>query len=200
MYKNLAGVLAAGLLLTGCSNSRPVTSKTEEDTTITSDCGTAGSLSWKKNTRTKTATDAASPASYSEYTVAGATGFFERAKEGPQDIMVPLPDGCRAFKTSLSETMSPELRKKYPQLVSLKGSNDAGDDLRLDWDGSTFRGQVLTAAGGKTYLITPLTGTATNYMVYDRADSRDPKQPFEKIRSAPPAGTQQRVSSPQADK
>ncbi len=197
MPKYVLGVLAGGLLFAGCAGPRPVASST--GVAFISDCGQGGSMAWKRFDEKKPGSEAPFPKNYKSYEVMGAGDFFQRAKAGEQEVMIPLPAGCIPFKTSLSETMSPGLREKYPQLVSLKGSNSAGDDLRLDWNGTDFSGQVL--AGGKTYLITHFPQMpATVYGVYEKGDAATQKQPFERSYTNPASGTLQQPATPPAER
>ena len=204
MFKLLSTFLAGSLLIISCGRTHIVTDHVGEGGPDTSYfCGSEAGLSWKRTTLPGEGSNEKQrlPKAFNSFLVVNAALFFERAKGEQQEVLIPLPAGCIPFKATSSGTMSGDLQKKYPQLVSLKGSNGAGDDLRLDWDGTTFTGQVLTAAGGKTYFIKPAPGGAANtYLVYDKADSRDEKQPFENPRITPPSSMPQRMTSPQADK
>ncbi|RYD52211.1 MAG: hypothetical protein EOP52_08555 [Sphingobacteriales bacterium] len=118
------------------------------------------------------------PTAYSAYTLTGGSDFFQAAKTQPAQASLRLPSGCQQFTLTRSETMSPELARKYPQLVSLKGGGTGGRDLRIDWDGQVMRGQVIEM--NKTYLIEPYnTASGTVYLVFDKADVPTVRRPFE---------------------
>jgi hypothetical protein len=124
------------------------------------------------------------PKKYASYTVdsvewkAFAMKVMERGPGEVTGLNIPLPGGCKAFSVTVSSTMSPELAAKYPQLASLKGSAQDGSDLRLDWNGTAMRGQVIN--GGDTYFLEPfVTNGATFYLVYHKADAVTTKKPFE---------------------
>ncbi len=125
-----------------------------------------------------TVSGSALPRTYTVFTATGEQSFFEAARNGGTAAFT-LPSGCKNFRVSLSETMSAELAKRYPNLISLKGNNMEGDDLRLDWDGLQMRGQILTE--GKSYLIEPHKTTAGGdaYILFDKADAATPRRPFE---------------------
>lgn len=102
----------------------------------------------------------------------------ERGPGEVTGINIPLPAGCTNFSVTVSSTMSPELAAKYPDIISLKGSSEAGADLRLDWDGTQMRGQVILR--GDTWLLEPFAaGGKTFYLVYHKADASATKKPFE---------------------
>lgn len=91
---------------------------------------------------------------------------------------VPLPSGCKRFSVTVSQTMSPELAAKYPDIISMKGSADDGSDLRLDWNGKEMRGQVVS--GADTWFIEPYSsGTQTCSLIYHKNDASATKRPFE---------------------
>lgn len=126
------------------------------------------------------------PEVYQAYVVplAEAEAFFKgiQRKEA-LDVSVPLPSGCLLFHAMASETASAVLQEKYPDLVSAKGTA-TGADLRLDWNGKTFEGQVLTR--GQTYRIQPHSnGGKTWYLVYDVRSAGKPKRSFEENRPEP---------------
>ncbi len=197
MFKSVFVLFAGSLLLGSCTGTKTATSspKGAAKVSVTS-CGQTGSLVWERYAGTKLPASAMLPESYTVYTVSGAAGFFKQTKTDAQEVMIPMPAGCITFKVVPSGTMSEGLQEKYPQLVSLRGSNGAGDDLRLDWDGTAFRGQVIAAGGGKTFFVAPYPkAKGATYLVYDKSDSREEKQPFEINRSAPagPAEMQMRA-------
>lgn len=126
------------------------------------------------------------PVAYHVYTVEETqlNRFFETAVEQSSDkevkTVVPLGGaGCQVFTVKRSGTMSPELSKKYPELVSLSGTGTNGTgDLRLDFDGKKMNGQVIWR--NETYLISPVEhSNKTYYIIYKKSDSAVEKQPFE---------------------
>lgn len=124
------------------------------------------------------------PKKYNAYIVDAAEwkAFAQKVKErGPGEVTginLPLPTGCTNFSVTVSSTMSPELAAKYPDIISLKGSSEAGADLRLDWNGTAMRGQVILR--GDTWLLEPFAaGDKTFYLVYHKADASTTKKPFE---------------------
>jgi hypothetical protein len=102
-------------------------------------------------------------------------------ERGPKEVTglnIPMPSGCKGFSVTVSETMSPELAAKYPELASLKGSAPDGSDLRLDWNGTAMRGQVIN--GGDTWFLEPtVLGSQTFYLIYHKNDAAATKKPFE---------------------
>lgn len=124
------------------------------------------------------------PRKYTSYTVDAAEwkSFAQKVKErGPGEVTglnIPLPAGCTAFSVSLSSAMSPELAAKYPDIISLKGTTENGADLRLDWNGTGMRGQVILR--GDTWLLEPFAASEkTFYLIYHKADASATKKPFE---------------------
>jgi hypothetical protein len=127
-------------------------------------------------------TDQVVPTAYSAYTLSGGTDFFQAAKSQPATAALQLPSGCQTFTVTRSETMSPELARKYPQLVSLKGTGTGGRDLRLEWDGQVLHGQVMET--DKTYWIEPYnTASGTVYLLFDKAALPRTPRPFESERT-----------------
>ncbi len=123
------------------------------------------------------------PTAYTAYTLTGGTAFFQAAKIQAATAALQLPSGCQTFALTRSETMSPELARKYPQLVSLKGTGTGGRDLRLEWDGQVLHGQVIET--DKTYWMEPYnTASGTVYLVFDKADLPKIPRPFESERTS----------------
>jgi hypothetical protein len=128
------------------------------------------------------------PSSYRVYSLDSLQlrAFFYSAKgtegkPGNAKTVLPLPTPfeCRTYALTESNAMSPKLREKYPDIVSLKGTDESGKaDARLDYDGSKVRGQIMW--NKEVYLISAVKNNGkTYYMVYLRSDSGDKKEPFE---------------------
>lgn len=119
------------------------------------------------------------PQDHSLYSVdpSQASAYFAHAKAGETEIALPLPVGCKTFKMKISSTMSPELSKKYPNLVALSG-NEAGTgkgDARLEYNGSRISGQIIW--GKSVYMIMPVQKQGKYYyIVYEKQDSPEPKK------------------------
>lgn len=132
------------------------------------------------------------PKSYKVYSLdsAQAKSFFNAAKTTGAKTVIPLPAPyeCKSFSLSESGAMSDKLKAKYPDIVSLKGTDDdtKKSDVRLDFDGSKVRGQIIWA--GEVYLITPVRGeSGYYYMIYAKKDTGEKKQEFETTKPAVPA-------------
>ncbi len=159
-------------------------------------------LSWKHITATgklKLPSKQASaqlPRKYSVYITDAAKlrKFLSAIKNNANtqtEIVLPLSEqsGCAAFQVIPSGTLSPELSKKFPQLVSLKGTavQDKNTSVRLDYNGSELNAEILQ--GGVSYIIAPWKkGKKTYYLVYKKEDSGVEKKPFEE----PPVNTSNR--------
>jgi hypothetical protein len=151
-------------------------------------------LAWKteENSVLNSLTNKAKPTSYKVYSLDSLQlgNFFREARsKGNVSTVLPLPDpaGCRLCRLTESGVMPEELKKKYPDVVSLKGSDAEGADVRLDYDGRKMKGQVIVK--GEVYLVNPVrSNDKTYYMVYRKLDSGDPKESFER---APQSSGQQ---------
>lgn len=190
-------VLLAGLVIVGACRSSHGTTAGKKD--IQGGNGTcnvhvaAGNpvVDWKKETANvlKDANTTVFPATYSVYSVDSVSmkAFFTAAKLTKEDskveIVVPLPSpiGCRVFSVFESGTMSDELKKKFPDIVTLKGMDKESPltDIRLEYNGRMMQGQVIR--DGETYFIKPVTsGNKFYYLIYSKSDALQPKQDFEK--------------------
>jgi hypothetical protein len=123
------------------------------------------------------------PASYKVYELDSAelAGFVNSGAQAWQTA-VPLPDptGCQVVSLKQSKTMSEELKKKFPNMVSLQGKSEANpeSDVRLDYDGTKLRGQIRW--GKDVYIINPVVnGKQTYYVIFDKKNAGARKQPFE---------------------
>lgn len=137
---------------------------------------------WKEVKTVNPVSAAALPKKYKAYevNVDSLSAFFRTAKHRSCAVVIPVADGCEPFMMRVSDAMSPELRGKYPDLVSLQGNgvNNKAADLRLDWDGRQLQGQLTF--NGSTYLIAPVAvQNGIVYLIYDRNDTNEIKQPFE---------------------
>lgn len=178
------------LLLAGCSTSKKTVNQTARASGVpvcTNNAADSLQLEWYKvnNPLQTDLTNYTLPAHFNTYTISTdrqLKAFFIKAKTTAAPFSVPLsgPDDCRAFTTQVSGAMSAELAAKYPEIVSLKGRSEANAnaDLRLDYDGSQMRGQVIWS--DKVYIIDPVKyGNSTVYIVYDKNDTSVPKNSFE---------------------
>lgn len=187
--------LAFSCLLYGCAGSQ----KTTTSASSGPDCNYArvGAVMMRLETGSPSQVSGKNlPGNYTVFTADNEKAFFTAAKKLDGTAAIQLPSGCRRFRLSLSDAMSPEMMKRYPDLVSLKGSAADGTDLRLDWDGTSMRGQVVE--NGKSYLLEPhVTGIQKVYLLYSKDDvTTTPRRSFEQKQTAPP----QRQRTPAADR
>ncbi len=135
------------------------------------------------------------PKAYTAYRVSADEwrAFAAKVKErGPGErtgLALPMKHGCTAFSTTVSSTMSPELAAKYPALASLQGEASDGAKLRLEWDGSKARAQVLH--GSEAWYLEPFDVAGdVFYLLYNKADAPGRKTGFEEdLRRPAPDGT-----------
>lgn len=173
-----AAVLVLGAGFAACNSSRKMTAAGPK-----SDCNYASAGSATMNLTPQAAalisgTDL--PKEYSVLKAENEKAFFAAAKKEGGTAAIQLPLGCRKFRLSLSETMSPQMAERYPDLVSLKGVSENGADLRLDWDGTSMRGQIIEA--GKSFLLEPRTDVGAHvYILYNKDNATTPRRPFEKM-------------------
>ncbi len=124
------------------------------------------------------------PANYSLYTIDSIQlqRFFLRNNASLKTLVpLPLQKECVIVSLTESGTLSEELKKKYPKMITLQGKMDGAplSDVRIEYDGTKMKGQIKS--GDHLYLITPVaSGARIFYIVYDKATSGIPKQPFEK--------------------
>jgi hypothetical protein len=105
-----------------------------------------------------------------------ARAFFAHAKANTVEVAIPFPKDCKVFSMKESGTMSPELSKKFPGLVSLKGgeAQTGKADARLEWDGIKITGQVIW--DDATYMVMPMPRNGKYYyVVYAKIDEPQPK-------------------------
>lgn len=93
---------------------------------------------------------------------------------------LPPPFGCMTGRLKASGVLAPELKKRYPQMVSLAGQamSDANSDIRIDYDGTKMRGQLRI--GADVFMLSPVfVGNRHYYIVFHKKDAAVKKQPFE---------------------
>ncbi len=124
------------------------------------------------------------PKKYLHYHIAADTlsAFFAQLRTAGKKggIILPVERHCEPFELKASGAMAAALQEKYPAIISLQGQgvNNKAADVRLDWNGQELRGQITY--NGATYFITPVKGNnEVTYIVYNREDSGEVKQPFE---------------------
>lgn len=123
------------------------------------------------------------PAGYKIYTLDSAqlATFFSRPSDTWRTALpLPEPVGCQVVTLKESAAMSEDLKKKFPNNVSLQGKGDGNpqSDIRLDYDGKRVRGMVRW--GADQYIINPvMNGSTLYYMVFNKQASNLPKRPFE---------------------
>ncbi len=133
------------------------------------------------------------PRRYKAYRINADTlkAFFAAIQSGKTEIGMVVPitgTNCESFSLRRSGSMSAELQQKYPDIISLQGNGTANKsaDLRLDWDGSVLKGQVIY--NSTIYFITPFTtGQGLIYVLYDKKDTNEVKNPFEMAPDTKPA-------------
>jgi len=84
-----------------------------------------------------------------------------------------------SFATTPSGTMSPELAAKFPQLVSLKGTNpqDQSATIRLNYDGSRLDAEMYI--DGIPYILAPWKkNNVIYYLLYKKEDSGVQRKPL----------------------
>lgn len=96
---------------------------------------------------------------------------------------IPLPTGgSQSFRITLSNTLSPELAAKYPEIKAWYGvsTNRPSDQIRLEITPKGFTSMILSEQG--SLMIDPLCpGDSQFVIVYNKNDlPPDVKEPFEK--------------------
>jgi hypothetical protein len=123
------------------------------------------------------------PLKYSVYTINNALlkKYLVGLKAKPANVVLPMPQptGCSEFTVMNSGTMSAELAAKYPEILSMKGSDVKNPStlLRLDYNGTELNAEITIA--GVPYIIVPWKkGKNTYYLLYKKEDSGVARQPF----------------------
>lgn len=95
-----------------------------------------------------------------------------------KELNLPTPEKCYTFMIRPSGTMSEELQKKYPQLLSLRGTDDEQNFADIDYDGKFLRAKINTRMG--VYLFEPYeTNEGVYYLLFLLKSSGYPKSNFE---------------------
>ncbi len=101
-------------------------------------------------------------------------------------IVLPIEKHCEPFELKVSGAMISALNDKYPEIVSLqgRGTTNKTADARIDWTGRQMRAQI--SYNGATYFIASVVeNNEISYLIYNREDSGEAKQPFEQKPATP---------------
>jgi hypothetical protein len=211
MSRRVPVIIAFSILLfTSCTSSKKTTQKSGN--ARSSYCQNVPyekepAIGWQKATLPDMTahTDVHLPKAYDSYMIndADLKAFFVYAGQHKQknsfSIPLPKPLGCQYFDVEDAGTMAPGLQAKYPDIVSLKGNgtNTKSGSIRLNYDGVQMRAEVNW--NGSIYYVMPVkTDGNIIYLVYDKRDSGETKEPFEqktdpaKATPASPAQSQQK--------
>lgn len=113
--------------------------------------------------------------------VAGLRAYVASARIGGAafELALPQPDGSFAeFLVADSGTIPPALQAKYPQIVSLAGSDASGRKVRVDVSSSGVQAMVFDK--DDTWLVQPESTAATDrYISFRRSDAGASRQPFQ---------------------
>jgi hypothetical protein len=124
--------------------------------------------------------DAPQAAAYRALTLdaaAMAAALAEVRANGAASVALPRPDGGFAeFQVVDSRTMPKALQDKYPEIVSLAGSDGAGRKVRIDSSPLGFQAMVFEADG--LWVVRPETFGGDRYMSFRRADLPVPGRGF----------------------
>ncbi|HSX62078.1 MAG TPA: zinc-dependent metalloprotease family protein [Tahibacter sp.] len=103
--------------------------------------------------------------------VAGAHAALRAAVVDGTPFALPHPDGAFAeFVLEDSQTMSPELAAKFPQILSLRGRDAQGNRVRVDLSDLGLQALVFDRDG--SWIVQPNTfGAGGDYISFRRADS-----------------------------
>lgn len=107
-----------------------------------------------------------------ELDVAAARTALHDAVARGEPFALPRPDGGLAgFVLEDSGTMPAELAARYPQIVSLRGRDEAGNRVRLDLSDLGLQALVFDRDG--SWIVQPATlGNGSGYISFRRSDSR----------------------------
>ncbi len=207
-------IIASSIFLfTSCTSSKKTTQKSGN--ARSSYCQNVPyenepTIGWQKTTMPDMAAhaDVHLPKAYEAYMIndADLKAFFVFAGQHKQklsfSIPLPKPLDCQYFDVEAAGTMSPELQAKYPGIVSLKGNgtNTKSGGIRLNYDGTQMKAEIMW--NGSIFYVMPIkTDGNIIYLVYDRKDSAETKDPFEqktdqqKTKPAAPALLQQNIET-----
>jgi len=184
----LAGLLCGALLSAGCNVSKK-SSVAARDTGCRNAPLAAGdpSVGWQKTPPGDAAQGAPLPKRFESYTISKEEldTFFAYAGKAKTacSFAVPLPEplGCQYFTVTPSGTLPEALAAKFPGMAALKGTAvyNRNAELRLDYDGARMHAQVIW--DDAVYLVMPVQrGNDVVYIIYNKKDSGEEKQPFER--------------------
>ena len=186
LYK-VSFYLGITVLFASCAGSNKVTTKKEvvqgvsgTDVCEKSLSGNKPHISWYKQTDDvfKGAENTiVLPAMHDVYgldTQQLRTFFYAAKKEGEVETAIPLANGvgCRVFTLKTSGAMNEELRKKYPDMISLQGgeSGTNNGDVRMDYNGRAIQAQIVI--DGATYILKPVyVRNVYYYVMYRKNDT-----------------------------
>lgn len=126
------------------------------------------------------------PSAYELYSLeqAAVSRFFTAFKQAGQvqSFVIPLPEsiGTQTFTTKDAGILSPELRKKYPNLYNLSGNTTTNlAHIRLNYDGQHMTAMITYQ--NKTFLLSPWEATdgSVYYLLYNKNNTNETKSPFE---------------------
>jgi hypothetical protein len=129
---------------------------------------------WHDETARPLAATAPQPGAYRALTLDGAAMAAylgnAHARGIATSVSLPQPEGGLAeFLVTDSGTLPPELQRKYPDIISLKGSDARGRALRLDVSPLGFQAMVFDPAG--VWLVRPeVLGQGDRYLSFRRAE------------------------------
>ncbi|MGN6520998.1 MAG: reprolysin-like metallopeptidase [Dokdonella sp.] len=133
---------------------------------------------WHDDVSRSPAPDAPHPAAFRSLTLdtVGVARHLRSAHESgiATGIALPQPDGGYAdFMVVDSGVMPAELQRKYPDILSFKGSDAQGRAVRLDVSPMGFQAMVFDPAG--IWVVRPETlGGGTHYLSFSRAELEVP--------------------------
>ncbi|MEO5625172.1 MAG: reprolysin-like metallopeptidase, partial [Dokdonella sp.] len=128
---------------------------------------------WHDDAGRSLSADAPHPADFRALTLdtAEVAAYLKAAQKGgvATTIALPQPDGGFAdFMVTDSGTMPIELQNKYPDIISLKGSDAQGRAVRLDVSPMGFQAMVFDKTG--MWLVRPeVLGGGNRYISFKRA-------------------------------
>ena len=123
------------------------------------------------------------PEKYTAYTIDDTkleAFMLQLSKAKQKKIALPTNTGCREYTLIPSETMSPELAAKFPELQSYQGQGilEKEETLRLDYDGTNLRANITNESG--IFFLDPFeTNEGKIYLLFNKNDSGLPKGRYE---------------------
>ncbi len=128
---------------------------------------------WQEDASRNLSGDAPQPAEYRSLTLdtVGVAAYLKDARQRGIATAISLPEpngGFTDFMVIDSGTMPPELEAKYPDILSFKGSDAQGRQVRLDVSLMGFQAMVFDRAG--IWVVRPeLLGSDNRYLSFKRA-------------------------------